>query len=334
MGNVCGSFDGVDHGPQPRNDRLLYASQHVSQYRPPERFNQQAENSSEQKRSSHSSSPQRERGNGRTESNGPAITFAMDGGPDAVPAEDQWRIPAAPGTPGGLGHPQDHQAYEQGEQQEAAQEQQEPFNWTQVGHPWSTLHAGRCGRGGSAPPAARRSRPPAPCLWLLQGELIGIGAFGRVFSGLNNNTGELVAVKQVSFAKDEAVQGRVAEHLRALEMEVDVLKTLKHENIVQVGAGAAGRQAGRHPAIAPTDAAPDTGRAPRPPSARGGRSGHPPGRDSSGSNAEVACHPPSGLQYLGTERTDDAINIFLEFVPGGSIASLLAKFGPLQVRGA
>ena len=98
-----------------------------------------------------------------------------------------------------------------------------------------------------------------------KGELIGIGAFGRVFSGLNNVTGELVAVKQVSFAKDEALQGRVAEHIRALEAEVDVLKQLKHENIVQ---------------------------------------------------------------YLGTERTEDAIHIFLEFVPGGSIASLLAKFGP------
>lgn len=36
------------------------------------------------------------------------------------------------------------------------------------------------------------------------------------------------------------------------------------------------------------------------------------------------------MQYLGTERTEDAINIFLEYVPGGSIASVLAKFGPLQ----
>jgi serine/threonine protein kinase len=29
----------------------------------------------------------------------------------------------------------------------------------------------------------------------------------------------------------------------------------------------------------------------------------------------------------GTERTDECLNIFLEFVPGGSIASLINKFG-------
>jgi serine/threonine protein kinase len=105
--------------------------------------------------------------------------------------------------------------------------------------------------------------PEVPFSWT-KGELIGIGAFGRVYTALNNETGELVAVKQVPFAKDEALQGRVSEHIRALEAEVDVLKTLKHENIVR---------------------------------------------------------------YLGTERTTDALHIFLEYVPGGSIASLLTRFG-------
>lgn len=32
----------------------------------------------------------------------------------------------------------------------------------------------------------------------------------------------------------------------------------------------------------------------------------------------------------GTEKTDDSLNIFLEYVPGGSIASLLAKFGSFK----
>ena len=33
----------------------------------------------------------------------------------------------------------------------------------------------------------------------------------------------------------------------------------------------------------------------------------------------------------GTDRDDEHLNIFLEFVPGGSIASLLTKFGePLR----
>ena len=31
---------------------------------------------------------------------------------------------------------------------------------------------------------------------------------------------------------------------------------------------------------------------------------------------------------MGTARDENVLNIFLEFVPGGSIASLLNKFGP------
>ncbi|KAL6752624.1 kinase-like domain-containing protein [Haematococcus lacustris] len=100
-----------------------------------------------------------------------------------------------------------------------------------------------------------------------KGKLIGAGAFGRVFQGLDNDTGQIVAVKQVALTKDEALKGRVAEHIKALEAEVAVLRQLNHRNIVR---------------------------------------------------------------YLGTERCDDTLNIFLEFVPGGSIASLIDKFGPLQ----
>ena len=37
------------------------------------------------------------------------------------------------------------------------------------------------------------------------------------------------------------------------------------------------------------------------------------------------------MQYIGTERTVDTLNIFLEYIAGGSIASLIDKFGPLQV---
>ena len=94
------------------------------------------------------------------------------------------------------------------------------------------------------------------------GELIGAGAFGRVYMGMNLESGELMAVKQVSLSECEA--SRREDHVRALENEVAVLRRLRHVNIVR---------------------------------------------------------------YLGTERTDDALNIFLEYVPGGSIHSLLVKFG-------
>jgi serine/threonine protein kinase len=119
-------------------------------------------------------------------------------------------------------------------------------------------------QGAAAAQPAGGHLPPA--LSWAKGALIGAGAFGRVYQGLNTGTGELIAVKQVGLSKDEAASRQVAEHVRALEAEVALLRTLRHENIVQ---------------------------------------------------------------YLGVERTADAVNILLEFVPGGSIASILQKFGPL-----
>lgn len=40
--------------------------------------------------------------------------------------------------------------------------------------------------------------PPQPIRWR-KGELIGAGAFGRVYMGMNLDSGELIAVKQVNF---------------------------------------------------------------------------------------------------------------------------------------
>ena len=60
---------------------------------------------------------------------------------------------------------------------------------------------------------------------------------------------------------------RVAEHVAALESEVDVLKQLRHRNIVR---------------------------------------------------------------YLGTEKCHDTLNIFLEYAAGGSVASLLSRFGAFE----
>jgi serine/threonine protein kinase len=71
-----------------------------------------------------------------------------------------------------------------------------------------------------------------PTNWT-KGKLIGAGAFGRVFQGLDNETGHILAVKQVALTKDEALKGRVAEHIKALEAEVAVLQQLNHRNIVR-----------------------------------------------------------------------------------------------------
>jgi hypothetical protein len=61
-----------------------------------------------------------------------------------------------------------------------------------------------------------------------RGKLIGAGAFGQVWVGLDNVTGGVFAVKQVALTKDEALRGRVATHVRALESEVMLLKELRY----------------------------------------------------------------------------------------------------------
>ncbi|GFY91952.1 NPK1-related protein kinase 3 [Actinidia rufa] len=43
---------------------------------------------------------------------------------------------------------------------------------------------------------------------------------------------------------------------------------------------------------------------------------------------------PNIVRYLGTVREDETLNILLEFVPGGSISSLLGKFGSFPESGA
>ncbi|KAJ9180227.1 hypothetical protein P3X46_008499 [Hevea brasiliensis] len=98
-----------------------------------------------------------------------------------------------------------------------------------------------------------------------KGELIGCGAFGHVYMGMNLDSGELLAVKQVLIAANGASRERAQAQIKELEEEVKLLKNLSHPNIVR---------------------------------------------------------------YLGTDREEETLNILLEFVPGGSISSLLGKFGP------
>ncbi|XP_056695963.1 mitogen-activated protein kinase kinase kinase NPK1 isoform X2 [Spinacia oleracea] len=116
-------------------------------------------------------------------------------------------------------------------------------------------------------PPAKENMPPikdeAPPIRWRKGGLIGSGAFGRVYMGMNIDTGELLAVKQVSIASGGASREKTQAHIRELEEEVNLLKNLSHTHIVR---------------------------------------------------------------YLGTAREEEAFNILLEFVPGGSISSLLGIF--------
>ncbi|ONM21680.1 NPK1-related protein kinase 2 [Zea mays] len=115
--------------------------------------------------------------------------------------------------------------------------------------------------GGGGDDAGGEENPPIR--WR-KGELIGAGAFGQVYLGMNLDSGELLAVKQVLIGRSNATREKAQAHIKELEEEVKLLKNLSHPNIVR---------------------------------------------------------------YLGTVREEDTLNILLEFVPGGSIQSLLGKLG-------
>ncbi|KAL8736980.1 MAG: hypothetical protein Q9181_002148 [Wetmoreana brouardii] len=103
----------------------------------------------------------------------------------------------------------------------------------------------------------------------MKGTLIGQGSFGSVFLALHAITGELMAVKQVEVPTNNVstMDKRKENMINALKREIDLLRDLQHQNIVQ---------------------------------------------------------------YLGSNSDDEHFNIFLEYVPGGSVAGMLNSYGQLQ----
>ncbi|KAM8748978.1 uncharacterized protein map3k19 isoform 2-T2 [Acanthopagrus schlegelii] len=96
-----------------------------------------------------------------------------------------------------------------------------------------------------------------------KGEVLGRGAYGTVHCGLTSQ-GQLIAVKQVSL--DASDPDAAKREYSRLQGEVELLKTLRHSNIVG---------------------------------------------------------------FLGTSLNQHVVSIFMEYIPGGSIASILHRFGPL-----
>lgn len=65
-----------------------------------------------------------------------------------------------------------------------------------------------------------------------RGELIGSGAFGKVYLAIDKNTGSLFATKQVCLIKDIYGQHTFKHNLDSLRKEIELLSKLKHKNIV------------------------------------------------------------------------------------------------------
>ena len=79
----------------------------------------------------------------------------------------------------------------------------------------------------------RRANPKIGSKWI-KGALIGAGSFGKVYLGMDAVNGLLMAVKQVELPTGSAPnEERKKSMLSALEREIDLLKDLSHDNIVQ-----------------------------------------------------------------------------------------------------
>jgi mitogen-activated protein kinase kinase kinase len=104
---------------------------------------------------------------------------------------------------------------------------------------------------------------------IIRGQLIGKGTYGRVYLGMNADTGDVLAVKQVEVNARLAGQDkdRIKEMVAAMDQEIDTMQHLEHPNIVQ---------------------------------------------------------------YLGCERGELSISIYLEYISGGSIGSCLRKHGKFE----
>lgn len=106
-----------------------------------------------------------------------------------------------------------------------------------------------------------------PIKWI-KGALIGAGSFGSVYLGMNAKNGLLMAVKQVELPSGQSQNDQKKKRmLDALEGEIELLKTIQHENIVQ---------------------------------------------------------------YLDSYADGTHLNIFLEYVPGGSVVALLRNYGAFE----
>jgi len=65
----------------------------------------------------------------------------------------------------------------------------------------------------------------------VQGELIGKGSYGQVYTALNATTGELIAVKQVDLLQEASYMNKSIS-LAVLEMVYETWRSVDHPNIV------------------------------------------------------------------------------------------------------
>ena len=63
-----------------------------------------------------------------------------------------------------------------------------------------------------------------------RGELIGEGAYAKVYQCMNLENGELMAIKRYKFSEERK---RVEREFQSMKREINLLRALKHPNIVK-----------------------------------------------------------------------------------------------------
>ncbi|KAI5422169.1 Mitogen-activated protein kinase kinase kinase 3 [Lathyrus oleraceus] len=102
----------------------------------------------------------------------------------------------------------------------------------------NVIQIGYCIRNSRVLSKPSPSSPPIPkdivpqIRWR-KGDLIDCGTFGHVYVGMNLDSGELLAVKQVLISASSASKEKARAHVKKLEEEVKLLKDLSHPNIVR-----------------------------------------------------------------------------------------------------
>lgn len=140
-------------------------------------------------------------------------------------------------------------------------------------------------------PMVRPGARSIPKKWSA-GRILGRGAFGECSLAMDHDTGRLMAVKRI---KVMGSAREVAESVKALRQEVDVLSSLHHPHVV--GAIGVSFDAG------------------------GGDSEH-----------ELHSHTNStGFQAGGGDAVP-VVSIWMDFMEGGSLSSIIAEFGALPEK--
>ena len=65
-------------------------------------------------------------------------------------------------------------------------------------------------------------------LWQ-RGDILGAGSYGQVCSGINLQSGEMIAIKEVILGRSSMAKQQAC----ALQMEIKILRELDHPNIIK-----------------------------------------------------------------------------------------------------